>query len=148
MSDPGFLRGGFVNPSGGGGGALTHDFVTFTQKLHEIKRIWTGTGGRGTRPPPLDSPMHSLFYLFLLSFFLSVLRFILSLARWHCLSILLPPFICCYCVSFHDSFRLSFHPSFLSSYFSDSSIIQSSLRFTVSSQNRNLVNFLLSSVSL
>ena len=42
----------------GGGGAWTHNFAKFSQKLHEIERIWTpGGGGRGVRPsPPLDPP--------------------------------------------------------------------------------------------
>ena len=37
-------------------GAPTHDFAKFSQKLHEIERIWTTAGG--ARPPsPLDTPM-------------------------------------------------------------------------------------------
>ena len=32
-------------------GAPTHDFAKFSQKLHEIERIWTTAGG--AHPPPL-----------------------------------------------------------------------------------------------
>ena len=41
-------------------GAPTYDFAKFSQKLHEIERIWTGGGGGGgARPPrpPLDPPL-------------------------------------------------------------------------------------------
>ena len=31
--------------SGGGGGTPTYDFANFSQKLHEIERIWTPGGG-------------------------------------------------------------------------------------------------------
>ena len=31
-------------------GAPTYDFAKFSQKLHEIERIWA-PGGRGARPP-------------------------------------------------------------------------------------------------
>ena len=37
-------------------GAPTYDFAKFSQKLHEIERIWTGGGG--SRPlHPLDPPL-------------------------------------------------------------------------------------------
>ena len=55
MADPGFPRGGGAN-SPGGGGAPTYDFAKFSQKLHEIERIWT-PGGRPSRPPSLDPPL-------------------------------------------------------------------------------------------
>ena len=42
VADPGFPRGGGANSPGG---APTYDFDKFSQKLHEIERIWTG-GGR------------------------------------------------------------------------------------------------------
>ena len=45
VADPGFPR----------GGAPTYDFVKFSQKLHEIERIWTG--GRASLAPPLDPPL-------------------------------------------------------------------------------------------
>ena len=31
-------------------GAPTYDFAKFSQKLHEIERIWTGGGARPSRP--------------------------------------------------------------------------------------------------
>ena len=43
--DPGFPPGGGANPrtgGGGGGGSPTYNFAKFSQKLHEIERIWTG----------------------------------------------------------------------------------------------------------
>ena len=40
VADPGFPRVGGANPPGGG--ASTYDFVQFSQKLHEIERIWMG----------------------------------------------------------------------------------------------------------
>ena len=48
VADPGFPRGGGANSPGGG--APTYEFVEFSQKLHEIERIWT-RGGRPLRPP-------------------------------------------------------------------------------------------------
>ena len=54
VADPGFPRGGAPTLRG----APTYDFAKFSQKLHEIERIWT-RGGGGTRPkfyyvdPPL-----------------------------------------------------------------------------------------------
>ena len=42
MADPGFPRGGGANSPGG---APTYDFAKFSQKLHEIERIWTPGGG-------------------------------------------------------------------------------------------------------
>ena len=38
------------------GGAPTYHFAHFSQKLHEIERIWT-PGARVLRPPPLDPPL-------------------------------------------------------------------------------------------
>ena len=43
-----------ISPGGGAnspGGATTYDFAKFSQKLHEIERIWT----RGA--PPLGPPL-------------------------------------------------------------------------------------------
>ena len=37
VADPGFPRGGGANSRGG---APTYDFAKFSQKLHEIERIW------------------------------------------------------------------------------------------------------------
>ena len=55
VADPGFPRGGGANSPGGG--APTYEFVEFSQKLHEIERIWTP---RGASPaPPLDPPLAS-----------------------------------------------------------------------------------------
>ena len=39
VTDPGFPRGGGANPPGGG--APLYDFAKFSQKMHEIERIWT-----------------------------------------------------------------------------------------------------------
>ena len=44
VADPGFPRGGGANSPGG---APTYDFAKFSQKLHEIERIWTPGGGGG-----------------------------------------------------------------------------------------------------
>ena len=41
VADQEFPRGGAANPQG----ALTYDFAKFSQKLHEIERIWTRKGG-------------------------------------------------------------------------------------------------------
>ena len=50
-ADPGFPQWGAPTPQGGGG-APTYDFAKFSQKLHEIKRIWApGGGGRPSHPP-------------------------------------------------------------------------------------------------
>ena len=38
VADPGFPRGGGANSPGG---APTYDFAKFSQKMHEIERIWT-----------------------------------------------------------------------------------------------------------
>ena len=38
VADPGFPRGGGTNPPGE---APTYNFAKFSQKLHEIERIWT-----------------------------------------------------------------------------------------------------------
>ena len=46
VADPGFSRGGGVNPPGG------REHAKFSRKLHEIERIWTPRGGvRPSRPP-------------------------------------------------------------------------------------------------
>ena len=42
VADTGFPRGGGANSPGG---APTYDFAKFSQKLHEIERIWTPAGG-------------------------------------------------------------------------------------------------------
>ena len=55
MADPGFPRGGGANSPGG---VPTYDFAKFSQKLHEIEKIWTpGRGGRVSLAPPLDPPL-------------------------------------------------------------------------------------------
>ena len=48
MADPGFPR---------GGGAPTYEFVEFSQKLHEIERIWTRGEGGASPAPLLDPPL-------------------------------------------------------------------------------------------
>ena len=52
VADPGFPRGGGANSPGG---APTYDFAKFSQKLHEIERIWAPRGGRASLAPPLRS---------------------------------------------------------------------------------------------
>ena len=51
VADPGFSRGGGVNPPGG------REHAKFSRKLHEIERIWTPRGGRASLTPPPDPPM-------------------------------------------------------------------------------------------
>ena len=54
VADPGFPRGGGANSPG----EPTYDFAIFSQKLHEIERIWARGGRRGASPaPPLDPPL-------------------------------------------------------------------------------------------
>ena len=50
VADPGFPRGKGANSSGGG--EPTYDFDKFSQKLHEIERIWTRGGGGGASLAP------------------------------------------------------------------------------------------------
>ena len=65
VADPGFPRGGGANSLGG---APTYEFVEFSQKLHEIERIWTPRGrGRASPVPPLDPPLLFCVYLFSIS---------------------------------------------------------------------------------
>ena len=56
VADPGFPRGGGTNSPRGGGGAPTYHFAKFSQKLHEIERIWA-PGGGASLAPPLDPPV-------------------------------------------------------------------------------------------
>ena len=53
MADPGFPRGGRQTLQR----APSYDFGKFSQKLHEIERIWTPKGGGGR---PLDPPMRKI----------------------------------------------------------------------------------------
>ena len=53
INHPGFPRGGGANFPGG---ALTYEFAKFSQKLHEIERIWT-PGGGCVPGAPLRSPL-------------------------------------------------------------------------------------------
>ena len=46
VAEPGFPRGGGANSQG----APTYDFAKFSQKLHEIERIWAG-GAHVPRAP-------------------------------------------------------------------------------------------------
>ena len=50
---PGFPQGGEANSLGGG--APTYDFAKFSQKLHEIERIWAPRGGGASSRPPFRS---------------------------------------------------------------------------------------------
>ena len=64
VADPGFPRGGGANSPGG---APTYDFAKFSQKLHEIERIWIP---RGARPKfyYVDPPLHvPSFFLIIFS---------------------------------------------------------------------------------
>ena len=54
VADPGFPRGGGANSPGG---APTYDFAKFSQKLHEIERIWA-PGGACVPRAPLNAPLH------------------------------------------------------------------------------------------
>ena len=55
VADPGFPRGGGANSPGG---APTYDFAKFSQKLHEIERIWTpGEGGARPKFYYVDPPL-------------------------------------------------------------------------------------------
>ena len=56
VADPGFPRGGGANSSGG---APTYNFAKFSQKLHEIERIWARGGGARVPRAPLDLPLNS-----------------------------------------------------------------------------------------
>ena len=60
VADPGFPRGGGANSPGG----ATYEFVEFSQKLHEIERIWT-PGGR-VPCAPLRSATVCVSQIFLL----------------------------------------------------------------------------------
>ena len=54
VSDPGFPRGGGTNPPG----APTYYFAKFSQKLHEIERIWTQEGGAASKIYCLVPSLH------------------------------------------------------------------------------------------
>ena len=54
VADPGFPRGGGANSPGG---APTYDFAKFSQKLHEIERIWTPRGGARPKFYYVDPPL-------------------------------------------------------------------------------------------
>ena len=54
VADPGFLPGGGANSPGG---APTYDFAKFSQKLHEIERIWTPGGGARPKFYYVDPPL-------------------------------------------------------------------------------------------
>ena len=54
VADPGFPRGGGANSPGG---APTYDFAKFSQKLHEIERIWARGGGARPKFYYVDPPL-------------------------------------------------------------------------------------------
>ena len=61
MADPGIPRGGGANTPGE---ATKYEFAIFSQKLHEIERIWAPREGAGIPHAPLDPPLfHSFSYL-------------------------------------------------------------------------------------
>ena len=55
VADPGFPRGGIANSPGG---VPTYDFAIFSQKLHEIERIWTPGEARVSRVPLRSATGH------------------------------------------------------------------------------------------
>ena len=56
VADPGFPRGGGANSRG----APTYDFAKFSEKLHEIERIWTPSGGARPKFYYVDPPLVTL----------------------------------------------------------------------------------------
>ena len=56
VADPGFPRGGGANSRG----APTFDFAKFSQKVHEIERIWT-PGGACPLCPPISATGKVMF---------------------------------------------------------------------------------------
>ena len=61
MADPGFPRGGGANSPGG---APSYNFAKFSQKLHEIERIWPPRGGARPKFYYVDPPLHSLRWIY------------------------------------------------------------------------------------
>ena len=53
------------------GGVPTYNFAKFSQKLHEIERIWV-PGGHAPLAPPLDPPLHSVYRGMFLWMYVSV----------------------------------------------------------------------------
>ena len=47
----------------GGGGAPTYNFAKFSQKLHEIERIWVPRGGGRPLRPPKSATAHLFNFL-------------------------------------------------------------------------------------
>ena len=50
-------------------GAPRYEFAKFSQKLHEIERIWTPGGGGTSLAPPLDPP---LWWIYMVKFWTRV----------------------------------------------------------------------------
>ena len=68
VTDPGFPQGGGGRePSKGG--AWTHNFAEFSQKLHKIERIWMPRGGRASLTPPLDPPLQMVKLIVIQAYF-------------------------------------------------------------------------------
>ena len=61
VADQGFPRGGGANSPGG---VPTYDFAKFSQKLHEIERIWAPGGEGGARPKfyYVDPPLYDVVF--------------------------------------------------------------------------------------
>ena len=59
VADPGFPRGGGANSPWG---VPTYDFAKFSQKLHEIERIWTPREGVHPKFYYVDLPLPSIRY--------------------------------------------------------------------------------------
>ena len=57
VADLGFPQGGGANSPGG---APTYDFAKFSQKLHEIERIWAPRGGARPKFYYVDPPLNPL----------------------------------------------------------------------------------------
>ena len=61
MADPGFPGGGGANSPGG---VPTYNFAEFSQKLHEIERIWSPRKGARPKFYYVDPPLLWDCYLF------------------------------------------------------------------------------------
>ena len=61
VADPGFPLGGGANSEG----VPTYDFAKFSQKLHEIERIWAPVWGAHVPRAPLDPPLRRYLWSFI-----------------------------------------------------------------------------------
>ena len=82
-ADPGFPRGGGANSPRG---VPTYDFAKFSQKLHEIERIWTPQGGARPKFFYVDPPLNWIQL---------VKKFDTSVKSWHFKAIYFSKFSSC-----------------------------------------------------